>query len=306
MWALICPILAFGFNFIDKKTLKRDIFVGIGIMAMYALAITILPRDITIHTEYVPSITKVIQNLIKFLFTSFVTVDYIYLLHQPHRNLWLAGATFLIAFPFFYCIFIRNIKLFADKRMICTLLCLSIAVAPHVFTVFSMMHTYSGLVMIAILTAYSINSYRQHHKPVLFSFPLFIIAAIIINTHLIDSSIESGLVGKKMAIEAIQKTGKPVKNVYIVIIEDDYPKLSSFCVIPCEAFGWGLATRYETNYQWPEIIVDTTITRNNKSFETAKKIALKKLQSKQYDCAWIINHQDIRVIQQENTISHRH
>ena len=305
MWAWICPILAYGFDFIDKKTLKKDVLAGFGIMAMYALLITILPKDITIHAEYVPSITKVIHNSIKFLFTSFITIDYIYLLHQPHRNLWLAGATFLMALPFFYYIFIRNMKIYADKKMICILLCLLIAVAPHVLTVFSMMHTYAGLAMIAIMIAYSIQSYQENMKPVIVSFLWFIITAIIINIHLIDSSVKSGLIGKKIAIEVIQKTAKPVKNVYLIMIEEEYPKLSSFCVIPYEAFGWGIAARHETNYQWPETIIDTTIARNDKSLETAKELASKQLKSEKYDCVWIVNHQDITVIHQENTNSHR-
>lgn len=296
MWALICPILAYGFDLIDKKTFKKDILAGFGIMAMYALVITILPKDITIHSEYVPSITKVIHNSLKFLFTSFITIDYIYLLHQPHRNLGLAGATFLMALPFFYYIFIRNMKIYADKKMICILLCLLIAVAPHVFTVFSMMHTYAGLALIAIMIAYSIQSYQENIKPIIVSFLCFIITAIIINIHLIDSSVKSGLIGKKIAIEAIQKTEKPVKNVYLIMIEEEHPKLSSFCVIPYEAFGWGLAARHETNYQWPETIIDTTIVRNDKSLETAKALASKQLKSETYDCAWIVNHQDIMVI----------
>ena len=297
MWALICPILAFGFDLIDDKTLKKDIFIGIGIMLCYALAITILPKNINIHPEYVPGIFKILKNVIKFLFTSFITVDYIYLLHQPNRNLLLAGITFLLSLPFFYQIYIRNRRVFVEKKILCAILCLLIAVAPHIFTVFSMMHTYAGLAIIAIITAYSIN-HCKNIKPVILSFFLFVISAVIINIHLIDESIKSSLVGKKMAIEAIKKTGEPVKSVYVIIIEDDYPKLSSFCVIPNEAFGWGLAARYETNYQWPKYISDTTIIRNNSSLATAKTLAFKQLNNKANDCVWIVNHKEITVISQ--------
>ena len=84
MWALICPILAFGFDFIQLKTLKRDILIGIGIMVCYALAIILLPKDITIHPDYVPDEMKIVKNIIKFFFTTFITTDYIYLLHKFH------------------------------------------------------------------------------------------------------------------------------------------------------------------------------------------------------------------------------
>lgn len=295
MWAWICPILAYGFDFIDKKIFKKDLLVGIAIMAMYALAILLLPKDITIHPEYVPDDFKIIKNVVKFFFSTFITVDYIYLLHQPSRNLLLAACSFLLAAPFLYFIFIRKIKLFAHKQIICTVISLLIAVGPHLGTVFSMMHVYAGLVMIAILVAYSISHFEQT-KPVILSFLLWIVTALLIDIHLIDSSIKSGLIGKRMAQEAIQKTGEPVKRVYVIIIEDDYPKLSSFCVIPNEAFGWGWAAQYETNYQWPEVIEDTTIERSADVFRKAKALGLETLKKQQHDCVWIVNHEHIDVI----------
>lgn len=295
MWALICPILAFGFDYIGKKTLRKDIVIGIGIMVSYALAITILPKDIIIHPEYEPGVVKVIKNIIKFLFTSFITIDYIYLLHKPSRNLLYAVFTLILTLPFFYYIFIRHAKILINKQMICTLLCLVIAVGPHLLTIFSMMHTYAGLAFIVIIVAYSISQYKDS-KTLICSFLLFMLSAVIIDIHLIDASIESGLVGKRMAQEAIQKTGNPVKKVYVIIIEDDYPRLSSFCVIPNEAFGWGHAARYETYYQWPKEIQDTTIASTEDAMTNARNISRKILNSRKADCTWIVSHQNIDVI----------
>ena len=296
MWALICPILAFGFNFTDQKTLRKDLLIGIGIMTFYALAIAIQPKDIIIHPEYEPGMLKVVKNMIKFLFTSFITVDYIYLLHQPSRNLLLAIVSLLISLPFFYMVFIRHWRLFLSKKMACTMLCLLIAVGPHLLTVFSMMHTYAGLALVAIMTAYSIDAYGEKAKAATIPFVIFLIAALAIDTHLTHAAIKSGLTGKKMAQEAIQKTGQPVGNVYIVIIEDDYPKLSSFCVIPNEAFGWGAAARYETNYRWPKVLQDTTIVRTPDAITDAKQLSSEIISNRQADCAWIVDHQDVYVV----------
>ena len=295
MWAWICPILAYGFDLIEAKTLKKDLLVGTAIMVAYALAILLLPKDITIHPEYVPEDFKIVKNVVKFFFTSFITIDYIYLLHQPSRNLLLAAISFLLTAPFLYFIFLRNIKKFSNKKMVCTFVCLLIAVAPHLGTVFSMMHTYAGLAMIAIIMAFSISQV-DHLKPVAVAFVLWIIAAVLIDIHLIDASVKSGLVGKNMAKDAIQKTGSPVDSVYVIIIEDDYPKLSSFCVIPNEAFGWGLAAQYETNYQWPKVIEDTTIERSADAFRIAKELGLETLNKQQHDCVWIVDHEHIDVI----------
>ena len=174
MWALICPVLTYGFDLIDKKTLKKDLLVGLGIMIAYALIIAIQPKDITIHPEYEPGVLKIIKNIVKFLFSSFITVDYIYLLHQPSRKLLWAIVSFLFALPFLYLVFIRQWQLFSHKKMWCTAICLLIAVAPHLLTTFSMMHTYAGLAFITIMIAYSINTYKEQHKTLILSFVLFL------------------------------------------------------------------------------------------------------------------------------------
>lgn len=296
MWALICPVLTYGFDLIDKKTLKKDLLVGLGIMIAYALMIAIQPKDIIIHPEYEPGVLKIIKNIVKFLFSSFITVDYIYLLHQPSRKLLWAIVSFLFALPFLYLVFIRQWHLFSHKKMWCTAICLLMAVVPHLLTTFSMMHTYAGLAFITIMIAYSINTYKEQQKTLILSFVLFLIASVAIDIHLIDSSIKSGRIGNQMAREAILKTGKPMKSVYLIIIEDDYPKLSSFCVIPNEAFGWGIAAKYETNYQWPEVIQDTTIERSADALRKATNLGLETLNKQQYDCIWIVDHEHIDVI----------
>ena len=298
MWALICPLLAYGFHLIDQKTLKKDTLIGILIMISYALVILLLPKDITIHPDYEPGMMKVVKNTIKFLFTSFITVDYIYLLHQPSRNLLYAGATLLLSLPFVYHLFFKQWKAFLCKQMLLIIICLFIAVGPHIITVFSMMHTYAGMALIAIIIAFGIHQFKQSTKVVLISFLIWLMTAWVIDIHLIHSSIQSGQIGKRMAQEAIRQTDTPVQRVYVIIIEDDYPKLSSFCVIPYEAFGWGLAAKYETNYQWPETISDTTIVRSSDAVEKARKMAVETLNSNQYDCVWIVNHQDIDVIKE--------
>jgi len=296
MWALICPILAYGFDYIDKKTLKKDIIIGIAIMIVYALAIILLPKNIIIHPEYVPEDAKIVKNIIKFLFTSFFTADYIYLLHQPSRNLVLGGITLLLTIPFLYYVFIKKMQLLVHRKAVCTIVCLLIAVGPHLITIYSMMHTYAGLSLVCILIANAIDSYKNNTKGIICAYTVFILTALAIDIHLWKASYDSGLTGKTMAQEAINKTGAPVKSAYIIIIEDDYPKLSSFCVIPNEAFGWGIAAQYETNYKWPQEIQDTTIERTADAMKKASLLGQQVLDSKKYECVWIVDHKDITVI----------
>lgn len=304
MWALICPILAFGFDIIDKRTLKKDVLIAMVIMIAYALIIILSPKEIIIHPDYEPGIMKVVKNIVKFLFTTFITVDYVYLLHQPSRNLLLAAISFLFSIPFGYYILSHILKSFAYKRIICIIICMLIAVGPHLLTIFSMMHTYAGLPMLAIIVALSINNNNKINNTLIISFVIWIITAMAIDLHLWMESEKSGLTGKEMAIEAVRKTGEPVKSVYVIIIEDEYTKLSSFCVVPNEAFGWGLAAQYETNYQWPEIIKDTTIERSHSAIEIAKRMGKEVLNDKSYECVWIINHKNIDVMKREDYSHH--
>jgi hypothetical protein len=160
-----------------------------------------------------------------------------------------------------------------------------------------MMHTYAALGLLAVLMAYAIDSIdKMAMKPVILTALAFAVTSLAIDIHLINSSIDSGRIGKQMAVEAIQKTGEPVSRVQVIIIEDDYPKLSSFCVIPAEAFGWGIAAKYETNYCWPQEICDTTIERTDSAPLIAQNLAKTYLQSDSCDCVWIINHSNVDVV----------
>ena len=299
MWALICPILAYGFNIISLKTFKKDVMIGMGIMLVYALAVVLLPKDIIIHPEYVPSVMKIVKNVVKFLFTSFITVDYIYLLHEPSRNLWAAALSLLLTVPFCYYLYQGIAKLHVKKELWCSLLCLVIAAGPHLLTVFSMMHTYAGLALLAVLMALAIDADGQQEvKAFILSFLLFCCSSLIIDRHLIDESIKSSLVGKQMAQEAVKKTKSRAERVYLIRIEDDYPKLSSFCVIPYEAFGWGLASRMETNFEWPEVIEEASMEPSKDALSKAKSLAHDELEKGKYDCVWIVDFNKVYVVNQ--------
>lgn len=300
MWALIAPILSFVFDLTNRRTFRKDLAIGMGLIATYALAILLLPSDIDIHPEYVPSVGKTLKDVFKFVLTTWFAVDFVSLLHQPSRNLAIATATMLLSLPLLYFVFVSNCRLFRQKRLLGLVLCLLIAVAPHVFTVFSMMHTYAGLAIAALIIATVVDAQPTPSTVRPFPFVAFFLAAIFVNIHLAIKSYQSGLLGKEMAQQAIAKTqqqfaGAHPDNVFVITIEDDYPRLSSFCVIPSDAFGWGRAAQYETNYQWPTQLSDTIIERNDQSMAIARQVAAQMLQQKKADCVWIVNRKEIEV-----------
>ncbi len=295
MWAVIVPILAFGFDKIDFRTCRKDLFIGFILMFFYAAAIFILPKNIEIHPEYVPEGSKIVTSFFKFLLTTWMAVDFAALLHAPSRNIFFASVTILLSLPLLYFIFIKNYSLFKQKSLICLVLSLFIAVAPHLFTVFSMMHTYAGLALAAIIIGTIIDQ-TKHRKWLKIVFISYFVAAIFVDVHLWWKSYQSGLIGREMAREIIVKTAQPPKNAFLIIIEDDYPRLSSFCVVPSDALGWGRAVQFETDYEWPKMVNDTTIQRNAMAQKTAQELARRQLDSQQFDAVWIINHRTIEVL----------
>ena len=128
------------------------------------------------------------------------------------------------------------------------------------------------------------------------TFISYFVVAIFVDVHLWWKSYQSGLIGREMAREIIEKTAQPPKNAFLIIIEDDYPRLSSFCVIPSDALGWGRAVQFETDYEWPKMVSDTTIQRNAMAQKTAQALARRQLDSQQFDAVWIINHRTIEVL----------
>ena len=296
MWALITPLVAYAFSKDSHESLtqlKRHLLAGLLLCILYALAILLLPSQITIHPEYVPGILKTVKDFLKFLLTTWITIDYVYLLHAPSRQLLIAVITFLLTLPFFYTLLKGNLKTLISKQFIILLLCQLIAVAPHIFTVFSMMHAYAALPFAALIIGLLADKKKVNS---LIPFLLFILSALFINVHLWHESLKSGQIGKNMARQTLSQCITPIHNVFLITIEDDYPRLSSFCVIPSDAFGWGIAAQYENNYKWPEEIRDTIINRTPDALQQAHIIATKKLTSHEADCIWIVNHREVKVV----------
>ena len=274
MWAIIVPILAFGFDKIDFRTCRKDLFIGFVLMLFYAAAIFILPKNIEIHPEYVPEGSKIVTSFFKFLLTTWMAVDFAALLHAPSRNIFIASATILLSLPLLYFLFFKNVSFFKQKSLICLVFRLALA---------------------AMIIG-TIIEQTKHRKWLKITFISYFIAAIFVDVHLWWKSYQSGLIGREMAREIIVKTAQPPKNAFLIIIEDDYPRLSSFCVVPSDALGWGRAVQFETNDEWPKMVSDTTIQRNAMAQKTAQELARRQLDSQQFDAVWIINHRTIEVL----------
>lgn len=297
-FAVIPPIIAFAFKKIDKNTLVKHFAFGLGIAVVYACIRLSLPSTYIENTDYS---TFVLSRKIKEIFMvtgfSWFAIDYISLLHAPSRNLLIAGITFLLSFPFIYCLFFKNFKdIWKDKTFLLLISCILIALSPNLLITLSVMNTYAGLGMVSLLTGYIVDKFNDDSKIFKITFVLYIITAVYVDYHHWYMSYKTSLTGKEMALKAIKGTGQPTKKAYVLIIEDDYPRFSSFCVIPSDAFGWGLSAKYENAYKWPEILRDTTIARKDSA---SVSILTKKALKNGFDCVWIVNKKDVKVIKKQ-------
>ncbi len=292
-FAVIPPVVAFAFGMADRKTLVRHFMFGILIAVVYAAIRLSLPATYIENTDYSTfDPNRKVKEIIMLLGYSLSATDYISLLHAPSRNLTLAAVTFLASFPFIYLTLIRNIRMWKDNTFLLIILCTLIALSPNLLISLTIMNTYAGLGMVSLLIGYAVEKNKWKGKMLNTAFILYVVTAIIVDCHHWYMSYSTSLTGREMALQAIRKTGSPAEKVYVIIIEDDYPRFSSFCVVPSDAFGWGLSAKYENRYKWPQEMSDTTIAR--KDSIQAKEISEKAF-AKGFDCVWTVNRKEVSV-----------
>lgn len=251
----IPPIIAYSFNYLSLKKVFTDYGYAIVVTVVYIIARTILTdNESQINEEYFDnSITLKIKNIATLLGMTWVALDYISLIYAPCRNLLMVFITLFLSSPFIIYVFWNQRKHIPTKPFLGLLLCFFIAASPHLATIFSSMHPYASLGMASLMLGLLMDKFKLY-KTLTILFLLFLLSCIFIDSHHWYKSYESGLTGKKMGKEAIEKTYPPTDSLGIITVKRGEPKYSSFCVIPADAFGWGSAAFAETEYKWPHYI----------------------------------------------------
>ena len=123
--------------------------------------------------------------------------------------------------------------------------------------------------------------------------PLFIVSCVFIDWHHWQKSYESGLIGKRMAQDIVNATPKPVDRVFLIIVNDDTPKYSSFCVIPRDAFGRGKSVCALNGYEWPKDIEIADL-EEDEAYKI-ESIADKAVADR-YEAVWLVQKDVAKVI----------
>lgn len=297
-WSIIPPIIAFAFNKIDRKTFKQDLIIGFSWAILYGIIRLTIPSTYVKNGSYEEDIISLhsrIKGFTSWISYTWFSADYIAIVHKPSRNLILGLSTTILS-----CIFMINIwwnqKIWKRKELLLLILTMFIVASPHLLISMSIMNTYCSLGIATLIIGFLANEYQKSEKKLQFLFILYVIAAIITDVHHWYKAWQTSLPGRDIAISIVEKTGKPANKVYCIMVKDDNPKFSSFCVPTNEAIGWGRSVWAITGYKWPKEIQDTTLDCTPTAGQEAINLAYTIKKTNKFNCIWIINKKYVKVI----------
>lgn len=303
MFAFVPILIKWGYDSgwkIERRYFKDAAVATIAVIAYGVVRIALTLADSSFNKDYLDTSTMDhVVDAVQYISYTIFPIDYAALLYPPERNVPLAVVTALLALPFICILLTRLWDNRRKKQLYVLILAFFVVAAPHLLTIFSVMHAYAGLGIAAMLLGYLFPEGKMDRKEVTMLL-LYLTASVISIGHHIDAATESGKVGKQMALSALSKIeGKP-QRVYLVEIDNNEQKYSMFYTTPQEAFGWGLALRHESGYTiGMEEIRDTIIgpfASNTEKAKALKSVIDKKKASGQYDAILTVEFDKVKVI----------
>lgn len=290
---VIPQILAWGFSRITLRQAVRDTAWAALCIAVYFFARIMLNNpEVYVEEEYLENtLSRKLKNIGVFIGMTWIPLDYVCLICKPCRNLLVVGVTLALGMPFIVYLLGRQRKYIFSKPAASVVICLLAAASPHLATVFTAMHSYAGLGMASLLVAYLMDKYTGDRRIVVALFAMFFVNCLFVDWHHWAKSYQSGLTGRNMACQAVEKAKSCPKNVYIIYLEQGETKYSSFCVIPNDAFGWGTAVKFKTRLRWPKNIEYQVVNDNSSATIHSCMSA-----AKAYDGVWYIHGDTVDVL----------
>lgn len=321
-WAVVPPVIAWAFGRIDRRTFMRHFAYGIALAIIYGIVRLSLPNNNPLNEEYEQQFTSLfsrISGIGKWLGYTWTATDFLSVFHQPNRNLAWAAVTLVLSVPFFLLLFLRR-NIWRQRTFYGIIAAIVITESPNLLIAMSLMNAYASLGMAALLVGWLTQQYLNNPKECLdrdgsgssnnavsvkshrhvmllqLTFTIYLVVAVLVDIHHWYWAWKTSLPGMELAQQAVEKTRGSVDKAYCIVIRDDYPKYSSFCVPTDEAFGWGRSVWQVTGYTWPRTLKDTVLERSANAMQQARVLARKKRQQG-YDCVWIVNKHNVDVIQ---------
>jgi len=253
-WAVVPPIISFVLQKLPLRKAALHIGYGVLLAMIYMVVRFLLTNDANeINDEYLTQTPMGrLKDLLTFIGLSWVCVDYVSIVHAPSRNLVFLLVTLVLSTPFmtylWSAIFCKRISRESAKQLLALLACWVILSLPHLITLFASMHGYASLGMSAIIVGWLANK-TVNRRLLLTFFSFYIVSALLTDAHHWQKAYQSGLIGREMAMQVIEQTRREPRHVMVVNMADNLPKYSMFCVIPYDAFGWGLSVEHYSDHK---------------------------------------------------------
>lgn len=301
-WALIPPMVAFAFGKTDYRALKKHLFIGAAIAGAYFTIRFLLPHTVVhngSHIEQMMSLGSKIKGLVTWIGYNWFAIDYISIVHAPSRNLLTALITLLLSAPLIaYCLLGRK-QLYTERGFYALAAATVVTASPNLLISMSVMNAYCTIGITALIIGYTIDRIKDRDHRLTILFLMYTAAALFTDVHHWYKSWQTARPVNEITETIIRKTGSPADSVYCILVRDDNPKFSSFCVPLDETIGWGISVIHHTGYRWPKHIKDTTIERSSTYMTEARRLA-EKATSSGFDCAWIVDKKRVEVIKRNN------
>lgn len=296
MWLPIAPLLGYAFRMTDRKTLLRHLAVAAGIIAAYLLIRHSLPHyNIQENNVYaVGGMMPRVANVAKFLILTFASVDFISIFHPADRTIPFLLLTIALSAPFLVMLAMRGAQSMRSREPLMLALTVLMAASPHLLTVFSTMHAYAALGLVALLVGRVIDHDAARRRTLAITFALYMLSALMVDARHYMKAYRSGITGRQMADAVIRQAPKPARKAWCVCIDNGEQKYSSFCVIPYDAFGWGNAVYWRTRHRWPKTLGSEIVTAADARHGLDSIVRAKWHEG--YDQVWVVNGRDVKVI----------
>lgn len=301
-WAVVPPILAYAFSLRTGREAMRHLAVAMIVVLAYFAVYFIIYCTGIVELEYSgeyaqATIADRLKDFLQLMAYTWLPADYMSIVYPPTRNWVVAAMTVAMAMPFLLMLACKW-RLFKSRRLPVLVACFFILVSPHLVTLISIMHNYAALSMAALIIAVIVSHY-SNSRMISLAFALYLAAAVFTDVHHFQAARQSGLTGKKMALQVLASSEKPVERAFCINIDDESePRYSNFCVRPVDAFAWGLSVRHYSHYKWKTAIGETTLPAyDSKRIESLADSAL----AAGNEQVWVVGR-DIRILKMKDFI----
>lgn len=294
-WAAAVPIVAYAFRQTGLRRTAADIARGLLVAVAYFAVLFLLIQSGIVPIDYPEEYTEAtfmahLKDFVQLMAYTWVPLDYMSAVYAPSRNLAVVAVTALLGLPFLLMLASRW-RLLLVRPVLVLVVCFFVLVSPHLVTVVSIMHNYAALAIAALTVAVladSIAAESKASKWLALTFTVYMAAALFTDIRHCVAARESGLLGKRLAMQAIEDAGRPLRKAMVISIYDPAePCYSSFRVRPADAFGWGLSVRHYTGYEWKTAISEAEFDHYDP--QLVKAVADSALRAG-CEAVWVVGH----------------